>query len=96
MSLPLPIISLASYGDQLAIFYHGGAPVLGCQTLKAEIWHMDTIVCVNEPENFIKEETSVSISPEESLIWLGYSETGILYTVDSALVVRQLWKRTGH
>ncbi|CAG9335621.1 WDHD1 [Blepharisma stoltei] len=96
ISLPLPIVSLASYENQFAMVYHSGPPVLGCQTLRCEIWQMNTLVTENEPETFVKEEISIGLSPDESLQWFGYSESGLLCTVDSGCVVRGLWRRTGH
>lgn len=92
ISMSGPVVTMAGHLNKLAIIYHSAAPVLGCQSLTGEIWDIDEIGVESEAP-FFKDEFKVAITPGERIAWMGYSDTGVLYTVDSAKVLRGLWKR---
>ena len=92
ISMPGPVVTMASYQSNLAIIYHNAAPVYGCQSLTGEIWFTNELGVESKAEYF-KEEFKVAITPKEKVVWMGYSDTGVLYTVDSAKILRGLWKR---
>jgi WD40 repeat protein len=96
ISLPSPAISLNSFNDELAISYHNGIPVQGTQNLHIEIWQARGMFVTFENEEFIKEEYRVAVSPGETIQWIGYSEEGIICTVDTAGIAKMLWRRVGH
>jgi len=96
VSLGLKVISMASSADKLALFYLSSTPLLGNQNISVEIWHTENLGVVHEPEEFLKEEAKVAVTPQENLTWGGFSAEGMLCTVDSAGVVRGLWPRVGH
>jgi hypothetical protein len=47
----------------------------------------------NSEAEYFKEEFKVSVTPEHNLVWIGFSDNGDLYSVDSADVVRAFWRR---
>jgi Minichromosome loss protein, Mcl1, middle region len=92
ISMSGPIVCMASYDSELAMIYHNAAPVLGCQSLVGEIWYMNEL-SVNSEAQFFKEDFKVAVTPEEKILWMGYSDTGVLYTLDSSKVLRGFWRR---
>lgn len=92
ISMPGPVVTMAGYKNQIAIIYHAAAPVLGCQALCGEFWFINEMNPNSEAEYF-KEDFKVSVTPEHNLVWMGFSDNGDLYSVDSADVVRAFWRR---
>ena len=87
-----PVVSLSSHQSTLAVIYHNAAPVLGCQSLTAEFWFMEEFSFKSDAECF-KEEFKLALTPDSSLIWAGFSDSGNFFTADSEDVVRCFWKR---
>jgi hypothetical protein len=92
LSMTGPVVSLASHQNTLAVLYHSGAPVLGCQSILCEFWYMSEFSLKSDAD-FFKEDIKLALSPESNLIWSGFSETGNFFTVDSSNTVRNYWKR---
>lgn len=92
LSMTGPVVSLSSHQSTLAVIYHSAAPVMRCQSLTVEFWYTDEFSFKSEAECF-KEEFKLALTPESNLIWTGFSDTGNFFTVDSADIVRCLWKR---
>ena len=92
VSMAGPVVTMAGHQNAVALVYHSAAPVLGCQALTGEIWEMDQVGIESEAVYF-KEEFRIALTPGERIVWMGYSDTGVLFTVDSARVVRGLWRR---
>mmetsp|Transcript_6790 Transcript_6790/g.12254 ORF Transcript_6790/g.12254 Transcript_6790/m.12254 type:complete len:734 (-) Transcript_6790:1146-3347(-) len=95
LSWPRPIVALSSYMSQLCVVYHEAAPFFGSQVMKLQILHMQGLSIRQRPEEFLKEEFSIAITPEETLDWVGYSDKGALFTHDSKGILRTLWRRCG-
>lgn len=92
LSMTGPVVSLSSYQHTLAVIYHSAAPVMRCQSLTVEFWFTEEFSFKSEAECF-KEEVKLALTPESSLVWAGFSDSGNFFTVDSADVVRCLWRR---
>ena len=88
-SLPGPLLSMAGIGNMLIVIYHVGSVFNGLAVIitgnqNAEYSVIDT--ASQETYNSGK----VSISPNTTLSWCGFSETGIPVTYDSLGILRAL------
>ena len=61
---------MTGYENLLAVVYHSGPSVFGCQTMRLKMINM-----VNRDYRVIFD-TEFPISRESNLIWLGFSEEG--------------------
>ena len=67
ISMSGPVVTMTSYDSELAILYHSAAPVLGCQSITGELWHLGELGINSEAEYF-KEDFKVAISPDEKIV----------------------------
>lgn len=83
-SLPGPIIALAGYENLLAItFFHGVLTESGVLSFLI----FDTLLQSKVSEGY------VAISPDSELQWFGFSESGVLISIDTSGVMRGLFKK---
>jgi hypothetical protein len=73
------VISMTGYENLLAIFYHAGLPIMGHQQIKCRI--IDT----NSFKTIFDDFAAVSQSSD--INWVGFSDEGMLITMDSYGVV---------
>lgn len=71
ISYEKPIISMFGYENHLAIIYHDGVPILGCQSMKIRIYDIEDMT--------IYYECGCPITPYSNLTWCGYSEEGLIF-----------------
>ncbi|GAB5030478.1 wd repeat and hmg-box dna-binding protein partial [Nannochloropsis oceanica] len=93
VSFPGPIVTMVGRGDLLAIFYHGGSPLVDPSTGAAsQALHYQlldvrrTTVVGNGP---------VALSPKSLLTWAGFSNLDILHVMDSEGLVSGLVRGFG-
>jgi hypothetical protein len=73
---------MESYEDMLAIVYHSGVPMWGCQALRVRIYRIT-------PETVtLERDTLMPIKANSLLKWFCFSEEGMLYCQDSLEVLR--------
>ena len=78
---------MTAYENLLAVVYHGGPSVYGCQALRLKIIDMTP----TGPTAFSTlKEMDCPISRGAILQWLGFSEEGQLYSYDTEGVFRGL------
>lgn len=73
---------MSGYENLLAIVYHAGPPVYGCQSYRLKVINM------NEREYRVLVDTECPISRDAVINWLGFSEEGQLLTFDTEGVLR--------
>ena len=78
------MVSMVGYENHLALVYHSGPSIYGCQALKVKIYDMS-----NRNYNILYD-IECPISRYSNLVWLGYSEEGMLFTFDSEGLLRTL------
>lgn len=73
---------MEAYEDMLAIVYHGGVPMWGCQALKMRLYqiNVDTIK--------LERDVLIPLKPNSLLKWFGFSEEGMIYCQDNMEVVK--------
>lgn len=82
MILSLPqVICMAGYENHLAYVYHSSLPLFNNQSLRIKI--LNSNAYFNEIYDGV-----LPLSPEASLTWFGYSEDGVLLTLDSRKILR--------
>ena len=75
-----PIVSLASSNQFLSIISHSAAPVLQSQKLSCEIWDVHALNKATGQDEFRHLSFDISLSPEEHLVWSGFSAAQDFYT----------------
>jgi chromosome transmission fidelity protein 4 len=86
-SMPGPIVSMVGQGGLLAVVYHDGLPLPGHQNLAVVI--LDVI---KRRETF---RGKCVITPRSTLTWIGFSDLGMLLSMDSYGVLRALSRSWG-
>jgi hypothetical protein len=82
MILSLPqVICMAGYENHLAYVYHSSLPLFSNQSLRLKI--LNSNAYFNEIYDGV-----LPLSPEATLTWFGYSEDGVLLTLDSRKILR--------
>ena len=80
-SINTNIIAIAGYENYLAYVYHSSIPFNNSQQLRVKV--------LNAHDMFNQiYDIELSITPEASLIWFGFSEEGILLSYDSYNILR--------
>lgn len=74
---------MAGYENLLAIVYHGGPAVYGCQQLRLKLIDMNRSYQV-------LVDAECPISRYSNLVWFGYSEEGQLFSFDNEGILRSL------
>lgn len=92
LSVASPVLTMASYEDLLGSVHLQGLPRLGVQSLSLQIRSLATLT--NEA-SAAPSHTDLPISPEEELVWFGFSTSGIPCAADSAGITRIYWQRAG-
>ena len=77
-----PIVSMVAHGALLCVVYHAGMPLPSHQALHCHV--MD----VQGKRTLL--DCPLPVSPGSTLTWLGYSDKGLLLSMDSASIVRGL------
>ncbi|EGC32444.1 hypothetical protein DICPUDRAFT_98877 [Dictyostelium purpureum] len=81
-TLPGDLVTMNTFDDTLAIVYHRSNALNDNQSMN--VWWINL---ANGKQIY---HDSLSISPSSSLSWIGFSDNGLLTTMDSIGVVRQL------
>jgi hypothetical protein len=76
------MVTVEAYEDLLAVVYHGGLPLWGCQSLKVRIYRIGVDAVK------LERDTVIPLKPNSFLKWLGFSEEGMLYCQDNLEVLR--------
>ena len=87
MSYGTPFVTLVAYENLLAVVYHAGPSVYGCQALKVKIIDMTS---TGKNAFAIIQDIECPVSRYSNLVWIGFSEEGQLFTYDSDGVLRAL------
>lgn len=88
--LPGPVVTLAASDTQLAVAYHGHAlPPAGEQALRLQLFTIDALL------TRVAYDGVLPLSPRARLMWLGFSEEGLLFSHDSADVLCMLAQARG-
>ena len=93
LSVACPILTMASYEDTLGSVHLQGLPRIGVQSLSMETRTLGSLVSSEVP--VASSHIELPISPEEELVWFGFSTSGIPCSTDSAGITRIYWQRTG-
>jgi chromosome transmission fidelity protein 4 len=80
--LDRPLVTAVGYENLLAIVYHESPPFMKCQCLKLKVIDI-------EKEKVIYND-GCPISPNTTLNWFGFSESGMIFTQDSRGIIRGL------
>ena len=73
---------MAGYESLLAVVYHSGPSMFGCPQMRLKMINM-----VNRDYRILFD-TEFPISRDSSLVWLGFSEEGQLFSFDTEGVLR--------
>lgn len=73
---------MTGYENQLAVFYHAGPPIYGMQAIKVKVIDM------NDKSYKTLFDVDCPVSCNSTLVWVGYSEDGQLFSYDSEGVLR--------
>lgn len=92
LSVASPVLTMASYEDLLGSVHLQGLPRLGVQSLSMEIRSLGSLA--NEASAAFAH-VELPISPEEELVWFGFSTSGVPCTADSAGITRIYWQSAG-
>ena len=75
---------MAGYENLLAIVYHSGPSIYGCQALKLKVINMTT----RNYKTIIN--TDLPLSRQAVIVWMSFSDEGQLFTYDSEGILRSL------
>ena len=87
VSLTGSIVTIAGQNHLLAIVYQDSFPFGTCQNLSCTLYNLQT--------KRISYHDKMPISASSKLCWLGFSESGILYSFDSRGILRALFESRG-
>ena len=92
LSLPTPILTMSSYGDLLGSVHLQGLPRVSIQNLSLELRSLGSLT---DESKAVSSHIDLPISPEEELVWFGFSTSGVPCATDSAGVTRVYWEKSG-
>lgn len=93
VSVPGPIVTMVGRGDLLAIFYHGGSPLVDPSTGAAsQALHYQLL---DVRRTAVVGGGPVALSPKSLLTWAGFSNLDILHVMDSEGLVSGLARSFG-
>jgi len=93
VSVPGPIVTMVGRGDLLAIFYHGGSPLVDPSTGAAsQALHYQLL---DVRRTAVVGGGPVALSPKSLLTWAGFSNLHILHVMDSEGLVSGLVRSFG-
>ncbi|XP_055956796.1 WD repeat and HMG-box DNA-binding protein 1 [Patella vulgata] len=87
--IPGPIVSMAAKNNKLILVYHRGMGIPGEQLLGV------SLLTVGSRKRTIFNDIPLPISPKTTLTWIGFSEEGTPFSVDSSGILRMLNKGLG-
>jgi len=87
LSMPGPIVSVVGQGSLLAVVYQSGLPLPGHQNLAVRI--LDVL------KRRQVYEGAMALTPRAKLTWIGFSDLGVLMSMDSYGVLRALSRSWG-
>jgi chromosome transmission fidelity protein 4 len=87
VSLMGSVVTIAGQNHLLAIVYQDGIPFGTCQNLTCTLYNLRT--------KRILYRDRMPVSTDSRLCWLGFSESGILYSFDSRGILRALFESLG-
>jgi len=73
---------MAGYENYLAVVYHSGPSIYGCQSLRMKVIDMST----RKYKTII--DCECPISRQAVIVWFGFSDEGQLYSFDTEGVMR--------
>uniref|UniRef100_T1IPQ7 Uncharacterized protein n=1 Tax=Strigamia maritima TaxID=126957 RepID=T1IPQ7_STRMM len=89
ISLPGPVVSMNGHHEYLIVAYHLGAGLPGEQCLA-------TLLLTVLTRKILFSNVSLSLSPQSTLMWIGFSEYGAPACVDSEGIVTVLRQNVGN
>jgi hypothetical protein len=96
VALPGPVVTMVGRGDLLAVFYHGGSPLLssgaGASSSPSQCLHFQLL---DVRRSAVVASGPLALSPGSLLQWCGFSNLDILHVMDSEGVVYGLVKGFG-
>lgn len=75
---------MIGYENLLAVVYHAGPSIYGCQALKLKLFDM------HNKSYQLLQDIECPISRYSNLIWLGFSDEGQLFSYDNEGIIRVL------
>lgn len=88
LSVPGPVVTMTGHGPDLVIVYHASVPMLASLSGRP-MTHQNLRMMWLDIDNRKKLcDEAVPLSPNSELKWLDFSDTGLLFTMDAAGVVR--------
>lgn len=79
------VVELAGYEDLLAVVYHDGVPMWGCQSLRMQIYRINSNL---GGESSLVCSTFVPLKLQSVLKSFGFSAEGLIYAQDSKGLIR--------
>lgn len=93
VSVPGPIVTMVGRGDLLAVFYHGGSPLVDPSTgASSQALHYQLL---DVRRTAVVGDGPVALSPKSLLTWAGFSNLDILHVMDSEGLVSGLVRSFG-
>lgn len=83
ISMDKPVVCICGYENLLAVVYHNSIPLLGHQSMIVRVYNIHNLKIVFEKP--------VPLTANKKLSWFGFSEEGLLYSLDSEGVIRTLY-----
>ena len=77
-----PVVTIAGYENLLAVVYHSGPSIYGCQALRLKVINMQT----RNYKSFV--DTEFPVSRQAVIVWMSFSDEGHLFSFDSEGVMR--------
>ena len=75
------MVVVAGYENLLALVYHVSLPLLGCQAMFLEIFDVSR-------DCRVVHSSTLPLSPNARIRWFGFSEEGLLLSLDDAGILR--------
>lgn len=88
LALEAPVVTMACMKNTLALVYHRGNPIAESQNLGLKVFDLTA--------RKLSHEGPLPLSPASTLTWLAFSEDEMLYSMDSAGLLRGLTAHFGH
>ncbi len=99
VAMPGPIVTMVGKGDMLAVFYHGGSPLVdtsagagGSSSTATQALHYQLL---DVRRSTVVGTGPLALSPKSLLTWAGFSNLDILHVMDSEGLVSGLVKGFG-
>jgi len=81
LAMPGPVVTMVGQGELLAVFYHGGIPLINHSTGSAsQSLHYQLL---DIRRTVVVSQGPVCLSPDSLLIWAGFDNSDMLHIMDS-------------